>query len=129
MTQHVYSVVGIIPAADRDDANLLAAALRHDVLPGHTFAAPFSADGSEPATHYGYQAAVTQTFVDQITGAGSGVWPIADFGAFGLTEARANELLAAMTLSVAARSVSDGAAHVDATLSAEGLRRIIPDEE
>lgn len=116
----------ILPAADRADGNALACALGHDVPPGATFGVPLSPSGAEPATHYGTHTWVMPAFIDLLAGAAQGTLPDLDWAAFGLTEARVRELVAALVTS----SVDDGAdtiAHFDATAASAGLARIAPD--
>jgi len=126
MTAQSVGLALILPAADRADGNALACALGHDVPLGATFGVPLSPSGSEPATHYGTHTWVLPAFIDLLSGAALGTLPDIDWPAFGLTEARVRELVAALVTS----SVDDDAdtiAHFDATAASVGLARIVSD--
>jgi hypothetical protein len=116
------SIVMIIPAALQDKANKLACALGHDVLPGNTFSVPLSADGSEPATHYGCRTAAQQNFVDLLTAAGQGSLPDVPWADFELTEADIPAVLSALIIDVKPASEAQG--HFEAVIEARGLVRM-----
>jgi len=83
------SIVIIVPAELREKANRLTCALGYDnsPVPGRTFSIPLSADGVEPATHYGCRTPAKTDFVDIVAAAGNGVLPDwLDLEAYGLTE-------------------------------------------
>lgn len=120
----LYSVVLICPAANREQANLLACALGHDVLPGNTFVAPLSATGEAPATHFGCRATAQQTFVDLFVGASQGVLPAIPWADYGLTEADVFALLPLLVFD--ARAASDATGHYDAVIAAHGWQRVQP---
>jgi hypothetical protein len=118
-----YSVVLICPAANRDQANLLACALGHDVLPGNTFSAPLSATGEAPATHYGCRATAQQAFVDLFHGAAQGQLPPIPWEDYGLTEADVFALLPLLTFD--ARPSTDASGHYDEVIAGIGLARVV----
>lgn len=70
-----YSAVCIIPAASLDLGNRLAEGLGHGP---NNYTVALSADGSEPATHYGCRAAVNEVFVAMVQDAGQGSLPEID---------------------------------------------------
>lgn len=99
------SAVLILPAAYRDAGNAFGVAQGWGE---DNFSVPLSADGAEPATHYGCRADVTQGFLDMM----------AD------PPAEAVPLLAVMVSSFA-----DGVQPYDhwiATLAENGLTRVEP---
>lgn len=122
MSDFIYSAVLICPAASQDKANRLSCALGHDVLPGKTFTAGLSADGSEPATHYGCRAIAKQDFVDLFAGAAQGVLPDLPWADYGLTVEDVQSLLGALVADF--RGSSDGAGHFDDVATANGLARL-----
>lgn len=69
------SMVLILPADQQATGNAVAVALGHDVAPGRTYSVPLSADGQEPATHYGARTWVTAGFALMVETAKSGVVP------------------------------------------------------
>lgn len=120
------SIVMIVPAALQDTANRLSCALGHDMLPGNTFSVPLSADGSEPATHYGCRTAAKQEFVDILTSAGTGDLPDIAWADFGLTVEDIAPVLAALIVDVRPAELASG--HFDDVAEYSGLRRIVPEE-
>lgn len=68
----MHSVVLIVPAALLTQANALAEAMGFGP---NNYTVPLSADGSEPATHYGLHTWAEQSFVDMLEGAAQGVMP------------------------------------------------------
>lgn len=66
------SAVLIIPLANRDAANQLAQLMGWGL---NNYSVPLSADGTEPATHFGLHAWVTPEFEAMMTGAGQGEMP------------------------------------------------------
>lgn len=102
-----YAVSAIIPAAMRDDGDRLSWALGYQPDPStgaRTFVAALSSDGSEPATHYGYNAqAAAQDFVDILHAAKGGTLVPIDWEAYGLTEKRVKDLLQAMEVEVSSK--------------------------
>jgi hypothetical protein len=123
MTDWTLSIVMIIPAALQDKANKLACALGHDVLPGNTFSAPLSSDGSEPATHYGCRTAAKQEFLDILTAAGAGQLPPAlPLDEFGVTAQDIADVLAAQIIDV--RDASAMIGHFDIVLAANDLQHV-----
>lgn len=117
-----WSVVLIIPVALRDKANLLACALGHDVLPGNTFAVPLSADGAEPASHFGCHTWAQASFVEMFQAAAQGSLPDIDWSEFGLTLEDVESIVA--VLIVSAETTSDGAVHFAAVADAQGVERV-----
>ncbi|MFN3991242.1 MAG: hypothetical protein ACK4IS_13400 [Erythrobacter sp.] len=61
------SVVLIVPADLRDDANKLAELLGHGP---NNYSVPLSADGAEPATHYGLHTWAEQSFIELLAADG-----------------------------------------------------------
>lgn len=59
----MYSLVLIIPADLRDDANALAEALGHGPS---NYSVPLSPTGGEPATHWGLHTWAQQSFIDML---------------------------------------------------------------
>ena len=117
----------IVPTDLRETANRLACALGHDVMPGNTFSAPLSADGSEPATHYGCRTVAKQEFVDLLVAAGEGTLPddIA-WGDFGLTVEDIPPVLASLIADVRSAGQADG--HFGDVLAANNLAAVISAE-
>lgn len=58
------SVVLIIPAALKSDADTLAELLGYGP---NSYSVPLSADGTEPATHYGLHTWAEQSFLDMLS--------------------------------------------------------------
>lgn len=77
MSAFDWSVVLIVPATLREKANLLACALGHDQMPGNTFAVPLSADGADPASHYGCHTWAQESFVQMFQAAAQGLHGLA----------------------------------------------------
>lgn len=127
MSNWTLSIVMIVPSDQRETANRLACALGHDIMPGNTFSAPLSADGSEPATHYGCRTVAKQEFVDLLTAAGGGTLPddIA-WGDFGITVEDIPPVLASLIADVRSADQADG--HFGAVLAANSLAVVISTE-
>jgi hypothetical protein len=115
-----YSVVLLLPATLQDKGNRLACALGYDELPGKTFIAPASADGVEPATHYGCHTWAQQSFVDTLNAAAQGQLPAVDWAAYGLTEPDMQGVVASLVVSV--RVGGEPYQHWTETLAGHGLR-------
>lgn len=126
MTDWTLSIVMIVPASLRDIGNRLSCALGHDTLPGNTFSIPLSADGSEPATHYGCRTAAQQSFADLLSAAGQGVLPDIDWTEYGLTVEDIGAVLARLIADV--RPAEDADGHFDAAAAGHGLARVMPAE-
>lgn len=126
MTDWSYSLVMIVPASLQDAANRLACALGHDVLPGHTFSVPLSADGSEPATHFGCRTAAQQSFLDLLSGAAEGALPDLPWADYGITEQDIADVLASLISD--AQPASEMIGHFDAALAANDLVRVVMGE-
>lgn len=123
MTDWTLSIVLIVPAAMRDKANRLSCALGHDVLPGNTFSVALSADGNEPATHYGCRTAAKQEFVDIMQAAGDGhLPPDLPIDEFGVTAQDVADVLAAQIIDV--RDASAMIGHFDDVLAANELQHV-----
>lgn len=97
-----HSVVLIVSEPLREAANRLACALGYDALPlpGNTFARPLSADGAEPATHWGAHTWTTQSFLDVLAAAGKGALPSLKWDNYGLTERSVTDVVAGLVVSV-----------------------------
>lgn len=126
MSDWVWSLVVIVPAHLREIGNRLSCALGHDVLPGNTFSVPLSADGSEPATHYGCRTAAKQEFVDILTSAGAGDLPDIEWADYGLTVEDIAPVLAALIADV--RPAGQASGHFDEVAAGHGLVRVVPEE-
>ena len=122
MSPYIYSVVLLCPADRQADANRLACAIGHDVMPGNTFSVHLSANGEEPATHFGCHAVAMQSFVDLFMDAAQGMLPDIPWGDFGLTEQAVLELVPTIILS--AREDLFGLDHFEAVLADHDLQRI-----
>jgi hypothetical protein len=117
------SLVLTLPAAHRDSGNAIAVALGHDVAPGNTYSVPLSADGVEPATHYGCRTWASPGFVAAIEIARNGVVPdgtAPQIAAMGLSiRAQHPETLAALIAD--ARETDAAYEHWSDVLAAHGL--------
>ena len=89
-----YSTVMIVPAALRDDANLLGAALGHGP---ESYTVPIPSDGE--TTHWGSHSWPDESFFAMIVGAQGGTFPPVDWAAHGLTDERVQAVLAAVVIS------------------------------
>lgn len=114
-----FSAVVIVPAALQDKANRLTCALGYDVLPGNTFSVALSADGQEPATHYGCRTWAKQEFIDIMTGAGEGELPEIDWSEYGVTVDDIAEIIGAQIFDV--RGAGEAAMHFGEVIEANGL--------
>lgn len=119
-TEWIYSVVMLIPANLRAAANQLAEGLGHGP---DNFYTPLSADGSEPATHYGCFTAAQQSFIDLLTAAGGGQLPEIE----GMTPEEVGAVLMSLTTDVATGVVASE--HVRSVLEAQGLVPVLVTEE
>lgn len=119
MTDWIYSVTMIVPAAVRDAANQLAAGLGHGP---NNFSVALSADGSEPATHYGCRAQTQQSFIDLLTAAGGGQLPEIE----GMTPIEVGTVL--MQLLADVSTTEDGYTHFNRVITANGLQRVVVEE-
>lgn len=72
MTAHIYRIALIVPDAQREAANRIAEAMGWGA---GCYSVPLSTDGAEPATHWGLSTSATQSFVDILEAAGTGVIP------------------------------------------------------
>ena len=128
MTDWPFSIVLLIPAALQDRANRLSCALGYDELPGNTYSVPLSADGSEPATHYGCRSQAKQEFIDILEGAASGSLPDGlDLAAFDLTPTDVAPIMGALIWD--ARPADQMEGHFDAVTAAHGLQRVVTDKD
>ena len=89
-----YSTVLIIPAALRDDANLLGAALGHGP---NNYTVPIPSDG--PVTHWVGHSYPGEDFFALVAAAQGGSLPALDWPAHGLTPARVGAVMAALVVS------------------------------
>lgn len=106
MSDYVFSAVLIVPAASREAANDVGAAMGWGP---DNFTVALSADGTGPASHYICRAQVRQGFVDDLAD------PPPDV-------AGAAEVIAAMIADVQQRA--DGFEHAQEVLAAQGLQRV-----
>lgn len=117
-----YSVPMLCPAADAEAVSTLAEALGHGP---NTMSVPLSADGSEPATHFGAHAWARQQFIDTVEAGKAGEIPQALQDA-GYTGDQAADLLSRLTMTVSTED--DGLTareRFDALLAENGLQRVI----
>lgn len=123
-----YAVSAILPAAMRDDGDRMSWALGYQPDPAtgvRTFVAPLSADGGEPATHYGFNSqASVQAFVDMLQAAKAGELAPVAWEDYGLTESRVRELMEAMDVEVSGRDTRPW----DALLERLGLMTVRTEE-
>lgn len=121
------SVVMLMPDALRDKANRLGCALGHDAspLPGNTFLRGLSADGSEPATHWGCHTWADQSFLGVLGAAQQGALPPVAWGDFGLTSQDVADVVAALIVSVDGIAANPRA-HWATALAANELVPVIP---
>lgn len=123
------SVVIIVPAALRDKADYLSCAIGHDDMSGNTFSVPLSADGIEPATHYGCRTTAKQEFIDIMTGAETGQLPDVDWSEYNLTVQDIADILTQQILDV--RDAGEMSGHFGNVLESHGLQIVSindPDE-
>ena len=113
----MHSVVLIIPASLKAKADALGEALGHGP---NSYSVPLSADGKEPATHYGLHTWAQQSFVDRLQGAAQGQMPE------GL-DYPANDF-AAVTGALIASVRGDVAEHFADVVAANGLRRAVAEQ-
>ena len=116
MNDWPYSVVLLIPAASQTAANQVAAGIGHGP---NNFSVPISADGSEPATHYGCRAQTQQSFIDMLTAAGQGTLPEIE----GMTPQEVGAVL--MQLQADVSTSEDGYTHFERVIGEKGLMRVV----
>lgn len=125
MTEWIYSIVLIVPTAQRADANALAAAMGWGP---DNYAVPLSSGGTEPVSHFGLVTVCKPDFVAMLAGAQEGQMPQelidADYPPAAFA-AVVESLIADPVL----RSEAEGKTHLDAVLGAQGLQRIFPEIE
>ena len=119
MSEWPYSVVMMVPAAIQALANQLAAGLDHGPS---NFSVALSANGSEPATHYGCRAQTQQSFIDLLTAAGGGTLPEIE----GMTPIEVGTVL--MQLLADVSTTEDGYSHFNRVIEANGLQRVVVEE-
>lgn len=90
------SLVMASAAAMQGDANRLACAFGHDVLPGRTFTA---AIGS-PTTHYGFWNRASQPCLERFAAAFRGELPTVTWADYSLTEDSARAVIGALLISL-----------------------------
>lgn len=125
MTDWNLSIVIIVPAALKDKADYLSCAIGHDDMPGNTFSVPLSADGSEPATHYGCRTTAKQEFIDIMTGAETGQLPDVDWSEYNLTEQDITDILTQQILDV--RDAGEMSVHFGDVMETHGLAIVLGD--
>jgi hypothetical protein len=113
----MFSTVLIIPAALQTEANTLGEAMGWGP---NNYSVPLSADGSEPATHFGLHAWVEQTFVDLLGGVAQGQIPPVE----GLTPAQVVEVVSALIVSIR----PDSGGHWVEVLADNSLQRVVVEE-
>lgn len=112
MTAFTHSLVMICPVEHLATANAAGEAVGHS---SGEFTVPLSADGSEPATHYGLHAWATPETAY--------AWTIAE-EIPGITAEQITQLRAILVIS--AQTELTGAAHFASVLEANGLVRVVP---
>lgn len=106
-----YSAALLIPTAHRTTANLLGEQLGM----GETnFSVALSADGSEPATHYGCRTHATEWLTGILADAQQGIWPD------GVDPVP--DVLDALIVDI--RADAERHQHFDSVLATEGLQRV-----
>lgn len=117
MSDWKYSVVILVPASLRDNANLVAEKMGHGP---NNFSVGLSADGSAP-TWYGCRTQAKQDFVDMLLSAKNGQIPeISD-----VDPQIVGEVLVAMVVDIS--EVLDGYAHAVQVFETNGL--VLANEE
>lgn len=114
MSEYIYRLAQIIPAAQRDAAN------RNSVAMGwgpDSFSVELSPTGAPPATHYGLSTLATQVYIDALTGAAQGQVPD------GPDPADVAAVMPVLQTS-AASADQDPAAQFDALAGSMGLQRV-----
>ena len=123
-----YSCALIVPESLQDSANRLACALGYDesLLPGRTYSVPLSADGQQPATHYGCHTWAGVEFIQMIQGAAQGQLPPAPWANWGLTEQAVFDVVAGLASRIEYQG--DPSANFETLLAERGLQRIVSQE-
>jgi len=114
-----YSAVLVVSADNQAIGNQLAEALGHGP---NNYSVPLSADGSEPATHFGCRAQVNDVFVAMVQSASQGELPEID----GLTPEQVATAFSAMQIDI--QPAGDGYQHFVSYADLLGLQRIVPVE-
>lgn len=116
------SIVLIAPAEHVARANMIAVAMGYADPGVETYVVRLSADGQEPATHYGCHTWGTPTFAQILAGAQSGTLPDVAWSSVGLTGQQAADVIASLLTSV--RPDGGHVGHFDAVCAANGLTKI-----
>lgn len=114
------SCVLITPVANRDAANQLAELMGWG--PG-SYSVPLSADGTEPATHFGLHAWVQPEFEALLSGAAEGIMP-EGLAQAGYPEAVFLGIMASLITSLR----DDMTGHWQDVLTTSGLQTVVPVE-
>lgn len=115
------SCVLITPSPNRDAANQLAELMGWG--PG-SYSVPLSADGTDPATHYGLHAWVQPSFEAMLVGAAEGTMPEA-LAQAGYPEAVFLALMGSLIAST--RDSMEG--HWQDVVTANGLQAVVPSDD
>jgi hypothetical protein len=115
-----FSAVCIVPADKLELGNRLAEGLGHGP---DNYTVPLSADGSEPATHYGCRAAVNEVFVAMVETASAGALPEIE----NMTPAEVAEAFGAMQINI--EPANDPYQHFVAFTQSLGLTFVGTDEQ
>jgi hypothetical protein len=115
------SLVMIVPAAARAQANALAISFRHASPGDDPFDVPLSPTGAEPATHYGTHTWASAQFVADLDAAQAGTLdPLPP----GVDRAALQSLVTLIVRSVRPLD-ADPPTHFAEALAAHGLQRIV----
>lgn len=113
----------VLITADAATGDLVSTALGHQDPGAHTYVVRLSADGQEPATHYGCHTWAADAFVSAIAAAViQTALPPAPWHLVGLSEAAVFAFCGALIWS--ARDGGDAREHFDDVLAANGLQKI-----
>lgn len=125
MSGYTYSLVIIVPDADKPDAVKMAQAMGHCPSDSDTYTVPLSADGTGTPTHWLGHSWCTPGFAAMLSAVGEGVLPEPEAGGawedYGLTEARVLEIMSAAVFSCI--EGADPVTHVNDVLSAKVLQK------
>jgi hypothetical protein len=114
-----YSAVCVVPVASVELGNRLAEGLGHGP---NNYTVPLSANGSEPATHYGCRAAVNEVFVAMVQSASQGELPAID----GMTPQEVAEAFGDMSIDI--QPANDPYSHFVQYTGSLGLTFVVGDD-
>lgn len=117
-----FSVVAVCTSATRVPFNLLSWAVGCQDFGGDSFSVPLSADGKDPASHYGCHGWAPLPFKTMVEDAQGGTLPDIVWEDFSLTEAEVTTLIGVLTISISTTVVRRP--HFDQVLTTESLQEI-----